>query len=127
MSWSHDVAIALSLLILLIGIALALPPRITRQLYISPTSRRRPRLAPATAHDLGRTHRLLARMLQSSHRPADENFVIAAQLWPYADSTPHLARAWDLTLPLLGLEDLLERLEALSARIAHIGRRRGGR
>ena len=127
MSWSHDVAIGLSLLILLIGIALALPPKWYATTSKQIPARARPRLAPATARDLGRMHRLVARMLQSSHRPADENLVIAAQLWPYADSTPYLARAWDLTLPLLGLEDLLERLEALSARIARIGRRRGGR
>ena len=84
------------------------------------------RLAPASAHQLGLAHRLAARLVASPARPADEEFAVVAELWPAGRAIPYATPAWDMTLPLLGLEDLLERLEDFNARITkRLGRRRG--
>ena len=104
-----------AVLLVLVGYALVRPRRrVAVQLVVD----RGPVLAPASARQLALAHRLAARLLASSSRPRDEDFVVAAELWPGGRRVPYAARAWDLTLPLLGLEQLLEQLEALNARMA---------
>jgi hypothetical protein len=124
MTWSL-LALLCSSLLVLIGLALALPPR--RQVSLGLRIDEQP-LAMVSAHQLGLAHRLAARLLVSPLRPNDNTFVAAAELW---SMTPRSAVSYQLVArlrpvgPLLELEELLEKLDRFSQRIARLGRRRG--
>ena len=71
------------------------------------------------AHQLGLGHRLAARLLQSRSRPADENFVAVAELYQLSATATGITVLGAYTqpaLPLLAVEQLLERMESLMAR-----------
>ncbi len=133
----HNLELALSVLVILLGlrfIAIAFLPR-KQQLADVDATRPRPRLS---AQQLGLAHRLAARLLVSRNRPKDSQFLFIERYTRDVDVTyvssiafvtpgiSWVAGVAQATPPLLELELLLERLERFSARVRswRPGRRR---
>jgi hypothetical protein len=131
----HDVALALSIALVLVGIVWLLAIAARRKAsWTSATTpvRPRPRLQ---ARQLGLGHRLAGRLLRSSHRVADADFQVleaytsAVDVRPIAMGIPGwlwVSSAATASEPLLELEQLVEALEKFSARVRswRPGRRR---
>jgi len=133
----HDAGTALSIGLVLLGLLwLALraaqAPRMPVDAQLRAT-RPRPELH-VSARELGLAHRFASRVVGSSERPADDDFTAIVSLWPYVPSTWRVlpdsgprAVAIAYARPagvFLVLEDLLERVESLTARL-RTRRRRG--
>ena len=127
----HDVGIAVSVGLVLLGLVFLLRRSTVDQGDIV-RKRPRPRIR---ARQLGLGHRFVARLLRSSHRPPDVTFDVfdnytraidigaiglSAPAWTWARSAGQAAE------PLLELERLIEALENFSARVRswRPGRRR---
>jgi len=114
--------LALSVLAVLLGLSVIAAAYLPRPQALA-GARPRPQ---ARARELGLAHRLVARLLRSSHRPLDADFdwlehytrdvdmgpiVLATPGWTWVTSAAAAAE------PLLVLEDGIERLERFSARV----------
>jgi len=132
----HNVELALSILVILLGLrflAVAFLPRKVRPGQMVGTTRPR-----ARARELGLAHRLAARLVGSRRRPRDTEFLFIERYTRDVDATyvssvvfatpgvVWVAGVAQAVPPLLELEQLLERLESFTARVRswRPGRRR---
>jgi hypothetical protein len=138
----HNFDLALALLAVAAGLALIVRKTIASRRpaprYRAGIRRIGPLPAHVSAHQLGLAHRFAARIIGSRWRPPDSDFTAVAELWPSwpiagpfgsrltAMWSPELNRYVTPAAIFLELEELLERLESLSARMRtwRPGRRR---